>query len=498
MDREQAYKRYQAWQQYQTEQSNASYGPAPDPGDRSFLSDPIGAVGEVFSNAAQMAMPQLKEQGRQTIGAVATAADAAARGHGGEFGDSINAYLSDPTATGVFQRAMQSALNPSGSKEPLGGGFQGIVDQYQQQHPGMSAAATMTGAIASPGPKSLAGTLADAAVTSHGYNDGEIKGGDVLAAGLMHQGLKGVGAVGEKVMRGGKAVRRRGYGITPTRVKEQIKKVPSRAAEVSGDSHFMDEALDTAKNRGVLGHPLNPLSRDPEVMNFNLQAQIGELDGELSSILKSTGRTTIPKPTFKNARRYITEKASELLGDADDFKKLLDEYTERMKKGDASLEWFQKEKRAIYRKRYGSTPTPGLIEFDRAVASDLKEHIENTVDYLAKTGKVSADKAGKIKSINKEMGQLLDLKSSFEQEALRVVDQNAIEEVMRLSRTSGGVGMPMLAGRPGIAAALGGATTRGGQRVIGNSMKGLGAAMMGAANQRNPLARTPIMFQQEQ
>jgi hypothetical protein len=206
------------------------------------------------------------------------------------------------------------------------------------------------------------------------------------------------------------------------------------------------------------------------------------LSKEITSLLRQAdqqiGATKI-KPKFKNAEQYIKEAG---VAEQEGLEAALQHYKDSLtKRGKGTLEGLHKEKQALYETAYPQLNNANLRKgLDRAIAKDIKEAVENVSDSV-----LPKDKAGKIKALNRDLGDFEETKHIFKREVAKSEHFNPLQWGVDNWKTTGGFGVPIIlgamSGEPekgiGYGALFAGAMSRPGQRALGKlAEKSLGVS----------------------
>jgi soluble lytic murein transglycosylase-like protein len=320
---------------------------------------------------------------------------------------------------------LRSILPGYGSyDEELAAIRQGEKD-YATVHPYQSAASGITGALATApllpsgiaGRASIGGKMMQAGGEGaaygiyQGYGSGEgvedrlskaQTGG--IVGGVASPAIVGVAQAASRGMgRAAEAIR------PPTADEAAIQALRITGSDIGKNPKLMS-SLQAAQERGVFAAGESPA--DWIAAN---QQQIEDLGQGVSGLLSQVDAARVSpfRPTLSNATNYIKGKPQ-------DAQKLLEQLQRRMDvldngvidpstgsriidPWDGTIQGLNEQKRALYRIGYkANTDSAGL---DRALASDLKEAIENQAGQVLGPAEAEA-----VKALNAKQGQHLDLR----------------------------------------------------------------------------------------
>jgi soluble lytic murein transglycosylase-like protein len=252
---------------------------------------------------------------------------------------------------------------------------------------------------------------------------------------------------------------------------------------------ILKKNLKQLEDEGILEGPVDPVSLANK--HAEKSGALGqEIRGILNEVDQLRGGTRL-LPKTKNAEDFIKTAP---VDEREALRSTLKGWRESFKKEtDGSLNFIQSEKEALYGKSYdmGQSSTK---ELHKQLARDLKETIENV------TSSTLPKRAGDIKALNKRLGAFEETEPIFQRALGEGEGRGFGEKLIGFMRTSGGYGVPVIAGSVigGAPGAIAGAavgrgihtltSTPGGQRALANGLERSGSifsrAQEGAAAQK--------------
>lgn len=414
------------------------------------------------------------------------------------FGDRFKANLVQAANT-VFPFADEAAAGVR-SVLPGYGGYDeelAAIRQGQAEHAGANpyeaGVSSVIGALASApflpsavGQRStLAGKLAQAAAEGAGYGAfygaGSAKEGERLEAGLDSAKIgaitgpvatllgEGVKTAGGKLAQGGRALARKAFGARQSDYAKSANRI-GMILDVPEDEigTFTKKTLDEFAQSGELG-----ASRDPArlyaIAAHNERALEKEIGGTVAAFDEIVGSPVTPE--FANAERMIAD--GRIPGDK------IPGFTRRLKQLRANIEenptlsYVQAQKVALGK---DWVPDDGVRnEFTRAIYSDLQKTVEQAVPQ--------------VKALNGELRRYKVLMPILERGVASDEASTGIARFIQGIRTSGGGGVPLIAGAisghpylgAGVTAGLMAAQSPRGYAVGGKLLERAGEAAISAS-----------------
>lgn len=316
--------------------------------------------------------------------------------------------------------------------------------------------------------------------------------------GLFGAGLESLGqaffAVGDKLDDASLALNRKSVGATQASY-SKTNNMLQRVETPEGDIESLTKnSLDDLLSNNKLGR-----SRNPSTLIKTAEAKMSSLGDDVKDLLKSAdeSRTAPAIPSWDRTLKYL--QSSKMPADEVDkyLSELADYQSALMKEGDGSLVYLQSQKQSLANKWNPANKVGN--NFWRAVYSDMQGTIESAVPS--------------VKGINKEIQKYILAKPMLERSLAVAENKEPVTGLMQGIRTSGGGGVPLLAGvysgHPvaGAAGALGMwlSRTPQGLRQLSNmtgisaeALSGLGAALSkgapvaGAAIVKNKQEEKPM------
>lgn len=245
----------------------------------------------------------------------------------------------------------------------------------------------------------------------------------------------------------GKAEQLRAAGIGQRDISKGADDAISAFEREATGKYPVENAFDRLKSQGEFNPLKSGSTLDPTKLNTRSFENIRKLGKEVNDIIQPVSDQVgdvLPK------RGYMTSvnKAIKDLKDNEqtDAIAYVNEYIRSMrKKGKVSLADLQKEKINIYNARYDTNSNAWKSQIDKAIASDFKKTIEKKVDFLASQNKLPKEMAGKVKKLNQQIGDWKKLQPVFSREEAKSW-KGVAETILPAMRTSGGFGVPILAG----------------------------------------------------
>lgn len=391
--------------------------------------------------------------------------------------------------------------------------------QYAAENPWESAMFQGAGAIASPINKLLApakgiGTIAEGVMSGAkagglaGFLSGEggvgerakqgardaLTGG--VVSGALTTGAKAVGKAGEMLEVWGPAEQKKALGISVADANKAAKKV-GRGAENPIDAAMKRlQSMDAPED---VGGKLLSGSKDPPLIHDKMLSKLDEVDSKLVSVLERAEKSLKPedlKGITPNVLDAVKEKVEAQFSGLDQEVALkhLDEqlgaYARQAKKATKGwssgvLPFLQKMKQGSWKSGYGTDANASTkAAVDRMIGFEIKGLIENVVDKLANTGKIDSGLAGQVKSLNKDMGAILQILPSVAKKANLSTGQGVLDPLYGgLFRTGGSLGAMVLGGAAtgNVAPAVANAILQG-ITSFPTARYGFGSGLVGAGN----------------
>lgn len=350
-----------------------------------------------------------------------------------------------------FGDAYRSRLNEVGQNNAA----------FEKNNPGTSFAAQLAGGVVSPvnalmpgmGGMSLAGKLGTGAAIGAGYGAAYGAGNEqvpmedkVGAAGkgalfgsLFSPAVTLAGAalgkVAEKAPGIARSIDRKSIGARQGDYAKTANDVSLVSLPSGQIESLTKNAIDDLLTTGKLGTTRDPVQmiKAADFESSNLAQEIGQ---KIANYDLSGGPPIFP--TFQRARQYLNAgkaPAHELPR----YRKILDDLQQSIRdEGKGSLRYLQQQKIALEDKW---DPTDKVAsKFWRSVYSEIQGHIENAVP--------------EVRGLNQELRKYILVKPILQRGLARDETSEGLGSLWQLMRTSGGVGVPFLAG---VAAGMPGA-----------------------------------------
>jgi hypothetical protein len=199
-------------------------------------------------------------------------------------------------------------------------------------------------------------------------------------------------------------------------------------------------------------------------MQLDTAKTIEKLGKQISGSLKEADKAINRNVTidFSPVKQWIKENASGT--EREGLERLFDKETYALLQDmDGTLEGLQRIKQNLYQKGYDTNANSYTNKFYKQLTRRVKETIESEVDDLAKAGRLEKTVAGQIKQLNADEGDLIQMQKIFTRQAAKEGAADPVKVAMQMLRTSGGFGVPLLAGM-----------------YTDNPMLGLAAGLLGA------------------
>jgi hypothetical protein len=216
---------------------------------------------------------------------------------------------------------------------------------------------------------------------------------------------------------------------------------------------------------GIKKGTLDPLELE-QIFPQRVSALTSKLEGVIDEADKVSSGVT---PSFQKTRQLLDE--FNVKENFDTIKSTTKENIKHLtipKAGtskaqlDGTLKSMQEAKKTYGQMGFGnvfdSTETSAKKGVYRAISSDLKDTIESQVNNLVKRGKLKPELKDSVVKLNTEMADYLKFKDIIKDKAASARSEDALSKILNMTRTSGGIGMPLLAGAlsgGGIPAAAG-------------------------------------------
>lgn len=247
------------------------------------------------------------------------------------------------------------------------------------------------------------------------------------------------GSVAQKAGREADRLKLSAFGITVADLNRQIKKLDSMgAAPSTADNVPILKTLEKAEKQSLI-------SVDNDVLTnmWNLHSDLENRADEIHTFLSGVNDRVSTNPVF--SIRNTWEFIDSLSGTAQD--KAIEKFTKEYKSiidqlGRGSLLDLQKAKVGLNQAWEKEPLGQSLI---KAMREDLKEAIENRIDDAVKNNILPKGDAGKIKQLNREWGDLTELRDAFARRAGRDLGGDVVEDVFRAARTTEGMGTANIA-----------------------------------------------------
>lgn len=331
--------------------------------------------------------------------------------------------------------------------------IRGQEKQYKTEHPYQALASSLAGvgatipaiptamaARATQLAKGLQGAgegLAYGGLTGFGAGEGGVterlesaKKNAILGAligGAAPSVASAVGAAGKAVGDAGRTLRRASYGAQKGDFMKTGNAVQSVLTPDGVVSSRTKASLDDLIESEALG-----ASRDPVVLLENKMDKAGAINDEVNGAIQAYDNAGGPAvmPTFQNARDFITagkapaNQVKAYQREIDTLEKGIQQH------GNGKLAYLQEQKKAIGDKWRSDSKKSS--QFYRELYTDIKESIEGAVP--------------EVENLNKELQKYIDVDPILRRARAAKENEDAITKLYQFMRTSGGVGVPILAG----------------------------------------------------
>jgi hypothetical protein len=222
------------------------------------------------------------------------------------------------------------------------------------------------------------------------------------------------------------------YGIGYADLAKQIKKMDGATFDDASQLPIV-QTLMRAESQGLVN------AGDDLVKNAKNIAEYQKgLAKSLSTVI-SEADDVVPLSkefSWNNTLNYIDSLQGTARDQAENAAlKELDAITRQMKTG--SLSELQKAKIGL---NYKYDKNPYTEDVIKAIRSDLREAIETRVDDAVDQGALPKPFGGAVKQLNREFGDMQDLREAFMRRAPSDLQGNPVEDVIAGIRTSGGSG----------------------------------------------------------
>lgn len=249
--------------------------------------------------------------------------------------------------------------------------------------------------------------------------------------GLFGAGLESLGqaffAAGDKLDDASLALNRKSVGATQASY-SKTNNMLQRVETPEGDIESLTKnSLDDLLSNNKLGR-----SRDPSTLIKTAEEKMSSLGDDVKDLLKSAdeSRTAPAIPSWDKTFKYLqsskmpADEVDKYLGELSDYQAAL------TKEGDGSLAYLQSQKQSLANKWNPANKVAN--NFWRAVYSDMQGTIEAA--------------APSVKGINKEIQKYILAKPMLERSLAAAENKEPVTGLMQGIRTSGGGGVPLLAG----------------------------------------------------
>lgn len=258
-----------------------------------------------------------------------------------------------------------------------------------------------------------------------GAKFGGVLGGAIPVAGAI---AKPVADRARKLFQAGQTS---SLGINATDYKKALKGAGKQEEALTGQNPIVS-AFKRVRKEGLLDESMNP-----EIILDKLKSNSKKATSDLSEIFKQVDEVIDEPvfPEFNNAKKYIDGLAGTEKSKASE--KFLNEADSLLEQLDGSLSDLQKKKVAFGNKTYSGSSEAYQKGLDRAITRDLKESVENTVNKLAKQGKLGATQEGAVKKINQKLRQNIMLEEPLLREKARLNTNDLGKLASALMSTTG-------------------------------------------------------------
>lgn len=468
-----------------------------DPVVPSLFSDPIGALTSSDWWLTRPSGERISAE-QAVVGPASAALDALTAGHGDEITAGGNALI-DALIGGPGYDSRLAEIRGIQNETPLAA--QLLTGLAAAKLPIGSSIGAKDGLIKTGAKLAAEGAAYGGA---YGFGEGEGSAADRIttaadtakigaalgpAIGLpIAAASKTVGALARKAPEWADKAYARAVGAKPGDFMRSAKSTAPRANEMGQMETALNRAIRDLKKENVFKGAMEP--RDVLRQHVEKESQIaGELYRLLERADVKRGKTRL-SPTYQRAMKFIDEAAPD---EREVLRKRLAEWRQSMKsEGDGSLLFAQKAKEALYRREYpeGSRAVESL---DKAIASDLRDFIERTTAALTPQAK------GAVRQINRRLSAFEQTGAIIRRELGRDLGTSFFDKVLQFSRTSGGFGVPTLAGAyiggiPGAAlGAASGLAMRQASTPAGMAAIGRGLERMRGVNSPMPTRVAPVL-----
>lgn len=284
-----------------------------------------------------------------------------------------------------------------------------------------------TALLSAPGQAALASAgAADGQNVLEAAAQGAVLGGGLSALGSV------AGNVLEKTGRAADRMKTSAYGIGYADMAKQLRKMDDAVFDDAADIPLV-KTLNAAEKKGLInaGADLVENAKSLNEEQAKLASRITTVIGQADEVVEPNRMFDIP-----NTLNYVESLSGTAKEQATSAAlREWDTITSQLKTG--SLEELQKAKVGL---NYKYDKNPYTEDVIKAIRSDLRSEIEKRIDAAAAAGAVDALNVGKVKALNREWGDLQELKDAFMRRAPSDMMGNPIEDAILAGRTSGGVG----------------------------------------------------------
>jgi len=271
--------------------------------------------------------------------------------------------------------------------------------------------------------------------------------GSAVLAGLLGTtgrvvfGRGGVEKAGDDLMRSS-------FGFTANDYKTAMRGPGEQVLRKEGKS-ALSNVVGRLRGNGVL---TNEILKDPENYSLKLDSKISELGKQLKGILDEVDDSGVAvglsSATFDRTLQGINENMS---GKAKEqalsiFKKETESLLKDKPSGLSGINKMKQNIQGDVSSAYSrANPSMG-DEIKMSLASDIKRHIESEVNAAAQNGFVPNSLDGQVKNLNQQMSDIFAIKPTVEKRIAQGNTSNLFNNLISGIKTTGGAGVPLLAG----------------------------------------------------
>lgn len=246
-----------------------------------------------------------------------------------------------------------------------------------------------------------------------------------------------LGSVASKAGREADRLKLSAFGITVADLNRQIKKLGDAAPD-SADRLPLLNTLERAEKQGLVSTDNDVLANMAGVLD-----EQGKLATRIRDFLSGVSDNVPADPVFDapNTMRFINGLSGTAKDKAvDKFVREFGAITDQLKTG--SILDLQRAKVGLNYAWEKDAMGENII---KTLREDLKEAIEKRINLAVKKGTLPESAYGQIKNLNREWGDLAELKDAFARRAGRDLGGDIIEDIFQGAKTTSGMGTANIA-----------------------------------------------------